>query len=168
MAFDLLNSSSKYDLVDVIDMTLSNNLSLKSAEKNVEIQGQELKSSWSNYFPDINASAIGAYTDPELAEVSLGLNPEYRTKGSIQLNQTLYSQDLTTLIKVNKLLTKAEQANYDGFALDAVRDISNVYFNCLVLKTNVIIQAKNLEVTREYLNIATENFEACYQGKTDL
>ncbi len=166
--FDELNASNKYDLVDVIDLTLSNNLSLKSAEKNVEIKGQELKSSWSNYFPDINASAIGVYTDPKLAEVSFGLNPEYRTKGSVQLNQTLYSQDLTTLIKVNKLLTKAEQANYDRFALDAVRDISNVYFNCLVLKTNVIIQAKNLEVTRENLNIATENFEAGYQGKTDL
>jgi outer membrane protein TolC len=166
--FDELNANNKYDLVDVIDMTLSNNLSLKSAGKSVEIQGQELKSSWSNYYPDINASAVGAYTDPKLAEVSMGLNPEYRTKGSLQLNQTLYSQDLTTLIKVNKLLTKAEQSNYDRFALDAVRDISNVYFNCLVLKTNLLIQAKNLEVTRENLKIATENFESGYSGKTDL
>ena len=32
----------------------------------------------------------------------------------------------------------------------------------------MIIQAKNLDVTRENLKIATENFEAGSQGKTDL
>ena len=166
--FNLIDAENSYGLLDVIGKTIDQNLGLKSAEQDVLISGQDLKSSWSNYFPDISVNASGLIVDPKLAENSLGIYQQYSLQGNVVLNQTLYSQDLTTLIKINKLLNKAQESNFNASTYDAIKDITNVYFNCLVLKTNVIIQAKNLDVTRENLKIATENFEAGSQGKTDL
>lgn len=166
--FNIINSDNNYTLTDVVSLTLENNLGLKAAEQSVLISGQDLKTAWSNYFPNLVVGATGSYVDPNLVSAVPGFYQEYSVSGLVQLDQTVYSQDLTALIKINKLLKQAEQANFNTSTLDAVKDITNVYFNCLVLKTNVIIQAKNLDVTRENLKIATQNFEAGYQGKTDL
>ncbi|MGB0837627.1 MAG: TolC family protein, partial [Flavobacteriaceae bacterium] len=89
--FNKVFGDEKYSLIDVVDKTLSQNLSLKSSEQNIAIQGQELKSVFSNYFPDLGISATGLYVDPELVAATGGFNQEYSVKGTAQLNQLLYS-----------------------------------------------------------------------------
>lgn len=47
-------------------------------------------------------------------------------------------------------------------------DASNAYFNALILKANLQIQAQNLDLTKRNLQIAKQNFKAGESGKSDL
>lgn len=161
-------AEKKYNLLEVINQTVNNNLSLQSEKQKVALKEQDVKDAKSNYLPELSASATGTYLDPDLAEISGGQNPEYRTSGNISLTQTLYSEAATANIKIQSHLQKAEQENYNAAELDAVLSASTAYFNTLILKANTLIQSENLEVTKRNLEIAEQNYEAGEAGKMDV
>lgn len=163
-----IESKKRYNLLEVINQTLSNNLTLQSKQKDVDLKTQDVNTARSNYYPDLTASALGSILDPKLAEISGGLNPEYKTGGSIVLSQTLFSEQANANITVNKNLEKAEKENYNAAELDAIFDASMAYFNALILKTNSRIQSQNLELTKRNLEIAEQNYDAGQTGKTDV
>ncbi|WP_412986666.1 TolC family protein [Pontimicrobium sp. IMCC45349] len=161
-------AEKKYNLLEVINQTVNNNLSLQSEKQKVALKEQDVKDAKSNYLPELSASATGTYLDPDLAEISGGQNPEYRTSGNISLTQTLYSEAATANIKIQSHLQKAEQENYNAAELDAVLNASTAYFNTLILKANTLIQSENLEVTKRNLEIAQQNYDAGEAGKMDV
>lgn len=166
--YNNITSKRKYTLLDVINETVSNNLSLQSEKKAVEMKTQDVKDAKSNYYPEITASATGSYLDPKLAEISGGQNPEYKTSGNIKLTQTLFSEAANANITIQENLQKAEQENYNAAELDAILNASTAYFNALILKANTKIQSQNLEVTKRNLEIAQQNYEAGQSGKMDV
>lgn len=166
--YNNISSKRKYSLLDVINETINNNLSLESNRKNIELKSQDIKDAKSNYYPEITASATGSYLDPKLAEISGGQNPEYKTSGNIKLSQTLFSEAANANITIQENLQKAEQENYNAAELDAILNVSTAYFNALILKANTKIQSQNLEVTKRNLEIAQQNYEAGQSGKTDV
>jgi len=166
--FNNVLSERKYTLLDVMKEVVQKNLSLQSDRKNIALAEQDVKTTKSNYFPDISAAATGSYLDPKIAEISGGQNPEYKTSGSVTLTQTLFSEAANANITIQKNLQKAQQEIYNATELDAILDASTAYFNTLILKTNVQIQAQNLEVTKKNLQIAEQNYEAGQASKTDV
>ncbi|WP_299242454.1 TolC family protein [uncultured Aquimarina sp.] len=161
-------SERNYNLLNVIDEVLNKNLSLKSNQKDIELSEQDVRTAKSNYLPSLTASAGGTYVDPDLAEISLGNNPEFSTSGSVTLNQTLFSEAANANITIQKKLQKAQEEIFNAAQLDAIFDASNVYFNTLILKANAQIQLRNLDLTKKNLQIATQNFEAGQSGKSDM
>lgn len=161
-------SERTYTLLDVMKETIENNLALQSERKSVALAKQDVKSAKSNYYPDLTASATGSYLDPRVAEISGGQNPEYKTNGSIVLNQTIYSEAANASITIQENLERAQQEAYNAAELDAILNVSTAYFNTLILKTNVELQAQNLEVTERNLQIAEQNYEAGQASKTDV
>ena len=166
--FDNMLSERKYTLLDVMQETLENNLSLATERKNIDLAHQDVQSAKSNYLPDISAAATGSYIDPEVAEISGGQNPEYETSGAITLTQTIFSEAANANIAINKSLERAQQESYNATQLDAILNASTAYFNTLILKTNVQIQARNLDVTKRNLQIAEQNYQAGQAAKTDV
>ena len=161
-------SKKRYNILEVIDGVLQQNLSLQSQKKDVNLSEQDVKIAKSNYLPSLTASGTGTYVDPDLAEVSNGQSPEFSTSGNLTLQQTLFSEVVNANISIQKNLQKAQQENFNSAALDAVFDASNAYFNVLILKANVQIQMRNLEFTKQNLKIAEQNFEAGQSGKSDV
>ncbi|OUR94556.1 hypothetical protein A9Q87_02670 [Flavobacteriales bacterium 34_180_T64] len=161
-------SEKRYNLLDVFNETIKNNLSLLSDKKSIDLKTQDVKTAKSNYLPDLTATATGSYIDPKVAALSFGQNPEYKTSGNITLNQTIYSEDANANITIQENLEKAEQENYNAALLDVLINASTAYFNSLILKSNTRIQAENLEVTKRNLEIAQQNFDAGQSGKTDV
>ncbi len=157
-----------YSFKEAINTVLANNLLLKSGQKDVELSKQDVKSAKSNYLPSITSSASGAYVDPDLAEAGQGQNPEFTTSGNITLEQVVFSEGANAQISIQKSLAKAEQEKYNVEELDAIFDVSNAYLNALILKTNLGIQMRNLELTKRNLQIARDNFEGGGTAKTDL
>jgi outer membrane protein len=166
--FDNVIYKKKYSLLDVMNETTSKNLSLQSEQQNVTLKKQDVKIAKSDYYPNVSASASGIYIDPKLAEISAGLNPEYKTKGDVNLTQTIFSEAANANIFVQKTLEKAQQKVYEEAELDVILNASIAYFNALILKSNVKIQAQNLDVTKKNLLIAKHNYEAGQSGKTDV
>lgn len=163
-----MNANISYNLIEVINKTLNDNVGLKAEEKNIDLVAQDLKIAKSNYYPNVSASASGLYVDPKVAEISLGQSPEYKTSGNITLSQTIFSEAANAGITIQENILEAQKANFDATQLDAVLQASTIYFNTLMLKTNVRIQSENLEVTKKNLEIAEQNFDAGQSGKMDV
>ncbi len=157
-----------YDIHEVINTVLNKNLSLKSGKQDVKLSEQEVKTAKSAYLPNLTTSANGTYIDPDLAEVSAGQNPEITTNGNITIEQVLFSEGANAQIHIQKSLAKAQQQSYNSSELDAIFEVSNAYLNTLILKTNLGIQVRNLEVTKRNLQIAQDNFEGGGAVKTDV
>lgn len=167
-SFDKKISEEKYNLLEVINRVLANNLQLQTLQKDVELSEKEVQSAWTSYIPSVSASATGTYIDPELAEASQGINPEYSTDASIVLNQTVFSADANAGINIQKDLLGSQRERFYADQLDAIFEASNAYFNALILKQNLQIRATNLNLTKKNVEIASENFEAGLAGKSDL
>ncbi len=166
--FDKKYSDKKYDLLQVMNDVLVNNLALQGSQKEVDLREKDIQLAWSNYIPKITANATGTYIDPNIAGISLGLNPEYSTDGSIELSQTLFSPDANTNIKTQKDFLDSQRQRFNAEQLDGLFEASNSYFNALILKSNLQIRVTNMNLTKKNLQIAQENFEAGQAGKSDV
>ena len=166
--FDQKISEKKYNLIEVMSQVLDSNLQLQTLQKDVELSEKDVQSAWTSYIPNISATATGTYIDPELAEASMGLNPEYSADGSIVLSQTVFSADANTNINTQKDLLGSQRERYYADQLDAIFEAANAYFNALILKQNLQIRSVNLDLTKKNVEIASENFEAGLSGKSDL
>ena len=80
----------------------------------------------------------------------------------------MFSNEAGANITIQKALQKAQQENYNSEALNTVFNASSIYFQTLILKTNVSIRSQNLDLTKYNLKIAQENFEAGQAGKSDV
>jgi outer membrane protein TolC len=167
-SFDKKISEEKYNLLEVMNRVLVNNLQLQTLQKDVELSEKDVQSAWTSYIPSISASAIGTYNDPDFAELTQGLNPEYSTDAVIALNQTVFSADANANINIQKDLLGSQRERFYADQLDAIFEASNIYFNALILKQNLQINATNLDLTKKNVQIASENFEAGLAGKSDL
>lgn len=157
-----------YNIQEAIDNVLDKNLLLQSSQKDVELSEQSIKSAKSNYLPSLTSSANGTYVDSDVAEISNGQNPEFKTNGNITLEQVIFSEGANAQISIQKSLADAQRQQYNAEELDAIFDVSNTYLNTLILKTNLGIQMRNLELTKRNLQIAQDNFEGGGASKTDL
>lgn len=161
-------SEKKYNLLDVMKTVVGENLSLQANRKDIALSEQDVKTSKSNYYPSVSANATGTYVDPNLAEISNGQSPEFSTSGNITLEQTLFSEAANANISIQKDFLNAQQETYNANELDAIFDVSNIYFNALILKANLQIQSRNLNLTKRNLQIAEQNFDAGQSGKSDV
>ena len=165
---DKIPYKKRYTLKDVVDQVLDQNLNLKAEKKNVDLSIQEVRLANSEYLPDLTTSATGTYVDPDLAEVSNGSNPEYSTSGNITLNQTIFSEQASANIKVQKELEKASEESYSATEKDAILNAGVDYYNTLTAKANYLISNENLRVTRQNFEIAQQRFSAGETGKSDV
>lgn len=163
-----IDSRFSYSLLELMNQVVENNLTLSAEKQNILLSEQDVKSSKSQYLPDVTANVNGAYIDPKIAEISNGENPELSTAGNLSLNQVIYSEQATANIAIQKSLLYAQKEDYNASELDALLNGSVAYFNALVLKTNVSIQNKNLQLTRQNLEIANQNLELGASGKSDV
>lgn len=163
--FKNAQSKKTYNLKTLINDVLAKNLSLKSSQKSVALNQQNVKSAKSNYLPSLSATATGTYLDPKIASVG---NAEFSTAGNITLQQTIYSASASANVTVQEHLEKAQQETYNAEQLTTIFNAANAYFNTLILKTNAEIQLRNLNLTKRNLQIANQNFKAGQKGKTDV
>ena len=166
--FDKKLSEKKYNILQVMNDVLVNNLPLQSSQKEVDLSEKDVQAAWTNYLPSVTANTTATYLDPDLAGISGGLNPEYSTDGNITLSQTLFSPDANANIKTQKDLLESQKQRFSAAQLDALFDASNAYFNALILKSNLRIRVTNLNLTKKNLQIAQENYEAGQAGKSDV
>ncbi len=166
--FDKKLSEKKYNILQVMNDVLVNNLLLQSSQKDVDLSEKDVQAAWTNYLPNITANTSATYVDSDLAAASQGLDPEYSTDGNITLSQTLFSPEANANIKVQKDLLESQKQRFSAEQLDALFEASNAYFNALIFKSNLRIRATNMKLTKKNLQIAQENYEAGQAGKSDV
>ena len=167
-SFTNVSHDEKFNLISFLDKIVSDNLSLASEQKTIDLADQSVSLAKSNYIPNITANASTVYTDPDLAENSMGLYTEFNTSGNIALNQTIFSEQANANINIQKKQLKAVEESFNATQLDAIYNAAYSYFYTLILKANANIQLKNLDLTKKNLQLAEQNFKAGQSGKSDL
>ncbi len=158
----------RYGLLDLVEEALSANLGLNVVRRDVRIAEQNHRSSWSSYLPSLSAKVTQTVLDQDLAAASGGQNPQYSTQGALSLSQVAFSPDLNANISIQRSLLNAERAGLLASEWDVVLDAAAAYFNALILKANVEIQARNLDATKRNLRIAEQSFNAGQTGRSDV
>ncbi|WP_271784767.1 TolC family protein [Aquimarina algiphila] len=166
--FDNVIPDKTYSLIEAINKALDKNLNLQAITKQVELSGQDVKTAKNNYLPEVVASGNANYIDPDIAVLGFGQSPEFQTSSTINLEQTLFSEQANANITIQKNLQKAEQELLNAEELNTVFEVSNAYLNILILKANAEIQRSNLQITKKNYTIAEQNFEAGLSGKSDM
>ncbi|WP_411894387.1 TolC family protein [Winogradskyella sp. A2] len=161
-------AEKNYNLVGVLQEAIAKNLDLQTLSRDITLTEKDVQIAKSDYLPNVTAGATGSYVDPELATVSNGQSPEITTSGNVTLQQTVFSESANANISIQKSLREAQKENYNSEALNVIFNVATAYFTALILKSNLAIQSKNLELTKYNLRIATENYEAGQSGKSDV
>ncbi|WP_299312113.1 TolC family protein [uncultured Aquimarina sp.] len=167
-SFDNVVPDETYSLVEAINKALDKNLNLQSITKQVSLSGQNIKTAKNSYLPEVIASGVSTYIDPDVAILGLGQSPEFQSSGAINLQQTLFSEQANANITIQKNLQKAEQEILNAEELNTVFEVSNTYLRILILKANAEIQRSNLKITKKNYTIAEQNYEAGLSGKSDM
>ncbi|WP_299183943.1 TolC family protein [uncultured Aquimarina sp.] len=166
--FDNVIPEETYSLIEAINKALNRNLNLQSITNQIALSGQDVKTAKNNYLPEVVASGNANYIDPDIAVLGFGQSPEFQTSSTINLEQTLFSEQANVNIRIQKNLQKAEQELLNAEELNTVFEVSNAYLNILILKANAEIQRSNLQITRKNYAIAEQNYEAGLSGKSDM
>ena len=167
-SFDDLVVDKSYSLEEAVETAIRNNLSLAADIIDVELAKDKVDSAKTAYFPDLSATVSAQYLDPDLARLSGGQNPEEKRSGSLNFSQTIYSEDSSAGISIQKSLFAAQQENFNARVLDTVLSTTQTSLNLLRLKNAMRSRQQSVEITRRNLNVAQQKFDAGQSSKADI
>ncbi len=130
------------------------NLDIVSKLHQVEAGRQDIKTARSNLMPTVNLSALQTVIDKDRAEGSFGSQAERQLSGSAELTQVLYSESAWMNFKIQKDFQVSRENELSALKLDIISEVAKTYLDLLKLKTVENIQKKNLQLTRNHLEIA--------------
>ena len=152
----------------LIAEVLENNLNLKVASQEVLAGSNEIDKARSNVLPQVDISASNVVIDKARAEGSLGMNPQKSTFGSGQFSQVIYSEPAFANLKIQKILQRRRESEFNQQELDLILMAGEAYINILKAQTYEKILRENLNLTRKHLDIARLRQEVGFSGASDV
>ncbi|MEM9338056.1 MAG: TolC family protein [Bacteroidota bacterium] len=156
------------NIFDAISEGLEQNLDVEVARKDVEIVEEDATIAKSFLMPELNASASHTVVDENTANAGFGQNPQNKGAGSLQLSQTVFSEQVLANNRIQQYLLAAQKEALEVQSLDVVLDVATVYLNLMQAKTGELIQKQNLELTRKNLELARISSSLGQSGPSDL
>jgi len=147
---------------------LENNLNLKVASQEVLSGTNEIDKARSNVLPQVDLSASNVIIDKTRAEGSFGMNPQKSTFGSGKFSQVIYSEPAFANIKIQKILQRRRESEFNQQELDLILMAGEAYINILKAQTYEKIMRENLNLTRKHLDIARLRQEVGFSGASDV
>lgn len=132
------------------------NLSLASQDRALDAGASRVREAWSLLLPQVDAGVTGTVVDPELAESSLGQQPERTATGQITLSQILYSDGARANVDVERASQSARESERAAQRLDIALEAAEAYLNVLRAEALVQVERDNLLLTRESLELADQ------------
>lgn len=161
-------NETKLSLKKALEIMLSDNVSLLAKKKNLDIAKMDEKDAKGKYLPEISVDMNGGYLDPKVAKSAMGQNPEITADLSIQLKQLVYSYDASKSIQIRKYLTQAEESDFITEQVEALYGLSDLYYQALVIQSNLEILYHNLQLTESNLEVASQKYLLGQSSKSDV
>jgi len=155
-------------LENAIHGAVSNNIDLKIQASKVEVAELDVKRIKTNYLPSISVSHTGTQIDEARATSSFGQQAEKTSSASLKFEQLLFSESQFAGVEIKKSLLKVEQDRYRQLQLDIILKTATAYFDVLRARTATIIQKENVNLFRQYLDLAKQREIAGYSGLSDV
>jgi outer membrane protein TolC len=165
---DVVDPDKTISIAEVLDRVVSTNLGIRSAKLDYQSFSKEVGIARSQILPFLVASMEGIVVDPNLAEKTLGLNPQYQVSGYLNFSQLVYSELAFSQVRIQKTLRAAADFGYQEQVLDYILEGMEGYLNILRAKANLRIQESNKEITEINLSIAEQRLEVGYSGRSEV
>ena len=165
---DESTTDRRLSLQEIIAEGLQSNLDLHIEKRNFDLASQDTRRAKSSLLPTVEASTTLLQIDPDVAERTLGQQPERTGAGTGTVQQVLFSEAVFANVKIQQYLAEAARHRADLVALDVVLNLATAYFDILLAKTGVRIQEENLDVSRRNLKIARTRNAVGYAGVADV
>jgi len=150
------SSGDPITLDEAMREAVAANLSLASQDRALDAGASRVREAWSQLLPQVDAGVTGTVVDPELAESSLGQQPQRTATGQITLSQILYSDGARANLDVERASQSVRESERAAQRLDIALEAAEAYLNVLRAEALVQVQRDNLLLTRESLELADQ------------
>ena len=156
---DLINEEMKQadrnlSLYQVVRESVSMNLDLAAADRNVLAGLGEVNNARSALLPQVLIGTRAEMIDPDRALANFGVRPERLARTTGGLRQLLYSDKAWANFSVQEKAQLSRKAERNQLRLDIIQDAAVAYLNVLRAKTSLRIQRDNLRLTRSNFELA--------------
>lgn len=132
------------------------NLDLHATALGLEGGKTEIDKARANLLPQLSARIGYAQLDDNSTLVRSGAVAEQSTTAALTLSQLIYSDAVSTNVKIQTYLQNNREALYRQLELDIIQDATLAYLNVLKAQTLVHIRRENATLTRANLRLAQD------------
>lgn len=154
-------------LKELIRITLENNSKINELKKETKASQLNIEKAKSEYKPDLNFEAAAQIIDRDRAE-SILTSAEKTLNAGVNLTQVVFNEDISMNIDIQKKKLNIRKEELKKAELDLILEVSEAYISSLKAKTYVDIVEKNLELTKENLELAKAKKNTGVSGQADI
>jgi outer membrane protein len=150
------SSIEQFTLFFATERAVKQNLDLISERYVVKSGREEVMKTLSALLPKVNTNAKARMVNPNLARVANGLEPQRVVRGSVDLSQMIYREDLVSGYSIEKREQEARKFDKASVQLDVIYNTTIAYLLVLRIEADKQIAQENLELTQANLKRAHE------------
>ena len=158
-------------LDQVIEFALVQSPIIRQAQIDEEIGDRDIKSNLAEWYPQITASAAGAYNiklqQQIIGDQLITFGQKYNSNVLFQVNQTLFNRDQLFASKSSKYYRQQLQQVIENARINTVVDVSKAFYSILLSEEQIKILDQNLDRLEKQYKDAFSRFEAGLVDKTD-
>lgn len=162
---DYDNNRRAFTVTQAIAFAIENNLMLRANSINLDLAEKDLDLARSNLYPDLS---VGANYQRIKQSLAVPGNPERRLDASLNLSQSIYSEDLWANYDINKRLLENQHALYKVAILNTAQQASAAYLGLLSAKANEETLSTNLDLTEKNLELAKNRLRIGTASRSDV
>ncbi len=176
------DSIHKFSVKDCVDYALKNNVKVKNALLDIEIQKQSNRVTTADALPSVKGA--GSFTDNVLIQTQLlpgeffgqpagtyvpvKFGTQYYTSGSVTLTQTLFDGEVFVGLQARKTSIDYRQ-KAAAMTQDIIRaNIYKIYYQLIVSKIQIQQTDANIAKTQNLLHVNTEMYKNGFVEKVEI
>lgn len=158
-------------LDQVIEFALVQSPIIRHAQIDQEIGDRDIKSNLADWYPQITASAAGAYNiklqQQIIGDQLITFGQKYNSNVLLQADQTLFNRDQLFASKSSKYYRQQLAQVIEDAKINTVVDVSKAFYSILLSEEQIKILDQNLDRLEKQYKDAYSRFDAGLVDKTD-
>lgn len=158
-------------LDQVVEYALIQSPIIRQAQIDQEIGDRNIKSNLANWYPQITASAAGAYNiklqQQVIGDQLITFGQKYNSNILFQADQTLFNRDQLFASKSSRYYRQQLEQVIEDAKINTVVDVSKAFYSILISEEQINILDRNLDRLEKQYNDAYSRFETGLVDKTD-
>lgn len=158
-------------LEEILEYSLLNSPIIRQSQIDQEIGDQEIKSALSGWFPQITASAGGAYNvklqTQVIGDQLITFGQPWNSNLLFQVNQTLFNRDQLFASKTSKYYREQLEKVTENSRINTIVEVSKAYYDILLASEQLNVLDENLGRLQKQYQDAVSRYEAGLVDKTD-
>lgn len=151
---DALHSGHPLSLAKAVNIAMEQNVTLDIKRSEVEISRQDRNRAMSTLLPQVNGSLAYNQVGRDQSEDSFGMLPEKQTKLGLNVSQVIFNDPAISRFRSGRRYYQGMQSDQENNRLDVVELASKSYIRYLHAQALLRIQADNLNLTHNNLDLA--------------